>query len=358
VAAEKHHEFFGSDELAASAPGEDLNASMVRAVAYMAGKLTSDPQQIKYSIEKNVTLHRSRKFASRAFDYLASQGIDIRQGRLMDLGAGLGTVSEEAAVRGANPVAIEPGSGFREIVSRRIERTGRGMVVAASAESLPFPDNSFDIVISMEVLEHVESPTAMLREICRIIRPGGWLYLTCPNYLSFREVHYDMAWLPFLPKTLGRLYLRLRRKPTEFFERSITYTTLPWVRRRLRALGLRSVRELEMAAMCRSPASINTRWKRAVVTLVRTVVPIDLMIKAIACFDRTIYFCRHLCTPGIAELVQKQDSTPFEGRCRLSILLRRSDVGELRSATRRNGSSVDRLGSASRHRSSLRCPCY
>jgi 2-polyprenyl-3-methyl-5-hydroxy-6-metoxy-1,4-benzoquinol methylase len=227
----------------------------------------------------------------------------------MDLGAGLGALSEEAAVRGANLVAIEPGSGFRQIVLRRIERAGRGMVVAASAESLPFPDHSFDIVISMEVLEHVQSPAAMLREVCRILRPGGWLYLTCPNYLSFREVHYELPWFPLLPKTLGSLYLRLRRKRTDFFETSITYTTLPWVKRQLRALGLRSVRELEMAAMCRSPASINTRWKRGMVMAARTVLPTEVVVRTITSLDRTIYLLRHLCTPGIAELVQKQGPT-------------------------------------------------
>ena len=86
----------------------------------------------------------------------------------MDLGAGLGMVSEEAAVRGANPLAVEPGSGYREITLRRIRRSGRGMVVAAVGEDLPFRDASFDLIISLEVIEHVADPAAMLREVWRI----------------------------------------------------------------------------------------------------------------------------------------------------------------------------------------------
>ena len=76
-------------------------------------------------------------------------------------------------------------------------------MIAAVGESLPFRDNSFDVIISLEVLEHVEQPAAVPREVYRILRPGGWFYLSCPNYLSFREVHYDVAWLPLLPKPLG-----------------------------------------------------------------------------------------------------------------------------------------------------------
>jgi ubiquinone/menaquinone biosynthesis C-methylase UbiE len=217
------------------------------------------------------------------------------------LGAGLGMVSEEAAVRGANPVAIEPGNGFREITLERIRRGGRGMVIAAAGENLPFRDNSFNVVISIEVLEHVKRPAAMLREVYRILKPGGWFYFTCQNYLCFREAHYCIAWLPLLPKPLGVLYLRLRQRPTEFLRTSITYTTLPWVRRRLRTIGFRSVRERDIAALCRSPASIKTRWKRVILVAARRLVSTDVLVRAIAWSDQTAHAFR----PNIRELVQK-----------------------------------------------------
>jgi ubiquinone/menaquinone biosynthesis C-methylase UbiE len=46
----------------------------------------------------------------------------------------------------------------------------------ATAERLPFRDNSFDYVIFMDVIEHVENPDTMLREIHRVLKPGGYLY--------------------------------------------------------------------------------------------------------------------------------------------------------------------------------------
>ncbi len=304
----RRREFFGSDQLTESFSGEDLDARIVSALRCMVTKATSNPAEINKAVKEDTFRELSRNFASGTLNYLATEGIDIRRARLMDLGAGLGMLSEEAAVRGAIPIAVEPGSGYREIALDRIRRGGRGSVIAAVGESLPFRDNSFDVIISLEVLEHVEQPAAVLREVYRILRPGGWFYLSCPNYLSFREVHYDVAWLPLLPKPLGSLYLRLRRRPTEFLRTSITYVTLPWVRRELMTLGLRSVREREISGMCQSPSLIRKRWKRAVVLAARRLLSTDRLAKTIAWLDQTA----HLCTPSIAELVQKPPSEEIE----------------------------------------------
>jgi SAM-dependent methyltransferase len=54
-------------------------------------------------------------------------------------------------------------------------------VVCGAGESLPFPDGSFDLVLSNEVLEHVQDDRAAVGEIVRILRPGGRLVLFCPN---------------------------------------------------------------------------------------------------------------------------------------------------------------------------------
>ncbi len=51
----------------------------------------------------------------------------------------------------------------------------------ADALQLPYSDNSFDGVVSCEVIEHVGDSERMLAEIYRILRPGGWVFLTFPN---------------------------------------------------------------------------------------------------------------------------------------------------------------------------------
>jgi 2-polyprenyl-3-methyl-5-hydroxy-6-metoxy-1,4-benzoquinol methylase len=47
---------------------------------------------------------------------------------------------------------------------------------------LPHPEASFDVVVSMDVIEHVPNPEPWVRELARVLRPGGSVFLTTPNY--------------------------------------------------------------------------------------------------------------------------------------------------------------------------------
>jgi SAM-dependent methyltransferase len=49
---------------------------------------------------------------------------------------------------------------------------------------LPLPDAAADVAAAVEVVEHLENPRALCRELARIARPGGWVVMTTPNQLS------------------------------------------------------------------------------------------------------------------------------------------------------------------------------
>lgn len=63
--------------------------------------------------------------------------------------------------------------------------------VIASAEDLPFPADSFDCVICTEVLEHCADPWAAGAEIGRVLRPGGWAFVTTPFLCALHETPHD-----------------------------------------------------------------------------------------------------------------------------------------------------------------------
>jgi 2-polyprenyl-3-methyl-5-hydroxy-6-metoxy-1,4-benzoquinol methylase len=49
---------------------------------------------------------------------------------------------------------------------------------------LPIADGSADVAAAVEVIEHLENPRALVRELVRVVRPGGWIVVTTPNQLS------------------------------------------------------------------------------------------------------------------------------------------------------------------------------
>ena len=61
-------------------------------------------------------------------------------------------------------------------------------------EAIPHPADSFDVIVSCETIEHVPQPRRALCELARVLRPGGRLYLTCPNYFSLVGLHRIYLW--------------------------------------------------------------------------------------------------------------------------------------------------------------------
>jgi SAM-dependent methyltransferase len=86
--------------------------------------------------------------------------------------------------------------------------------IVASALDLPFDDKSFDTVVSTEVLEHLSDPLRALRQMHRVLTPGGHLILSTPMYWPRHETPYDFFRYPydgllFLIKESGFEFVRM-----------------------------------------------------------------------------------------------------------------------------------------------------
>lgn len=103
--------------------------------------------------------------------------VNLEGSRLLDAGCGTGFFSAQAARLGARVISLDVGKNLL----KQTRRKGIAAVVAADAARMPIRDGSFDVVVSSECIEHTPSPPDTMRELIRVLRPGGWLVVTCPN---------------------------------------------------------------------------------------------------------------------------------------------------------------------------------
>jgi ubiquinone/menaquinone biosynthesis C-methylase UbiE len=125
-----------------------------------------------------LALGERRGMASHRQALLASA-----RGRVLELGAGSGLNLAYYPAEIGELVLTEPEPAMRARLERRVARSERGAtVVAAPAEALPFADGAFDAAVSTMVLCTVHDPFAALREVRRVLAPGG-------RFLFIEHVH-------------------------------------------------------------------------------------------------------------------------------------------------------------------------
>lgn len=121
----------------------------------------------------------------------------VHEKRILEIACGRGGFSRLLGSRGASVCGADFSSSAVAIAKEKLlaypTLAGRVNYVQADAQDMPFEENSFDIVISCETIEHVPNPCAAVREMYRVCKPGGTLLLTTPNYLNFMGLYLIYA---------------------------------------------------------------------------------------------------------------------------------------------------------------------
>jgi SAM-dependent methyltransferase len=170
---------------------------------------------------------------------------EIDSKKTLEVGSGFGT-NLAVWIRHfhVDGYGVEPGSaGFDQgfVASRKLLAANGidpGRVIDSAGESLPFPDESFDVVYSANVLEHTSDPERVLKESMRVLKSGGVLHMEMPNYLSYFEGHYMVLQPPILWKPLlgWWVHCAFRRDPA--FAKTLNTKINPlWCRRIVKALA-------------------------------------------------------------------------------------------------------------------------
>ncbi|GHT93009.1 malonyl-[acyl-carrier protein] O-methyltransferase [Betaproteobacteria bacterium] len=133
-------------------------------------------------------------FVAREIDLRMQERLDyvrLAPQRILDLGCGDGGHSL-AALRGRYPDACCVGVDAETSLLLHTKATG-GLYLAADAERLPLPDDSFDLVWANLLLPWLANPLAMAREALRVLQPGGLLMLSALGPDTLRELRAGFA---------------------------------------------------------------------------------------------------------------------------------------------------------------------
>ena len=153
-----------------------------------------------------------------------------KTGKILDVGCGRGWFLIEARKRGWEVFGTEISSAALDICHKA------GLEVKAGVlDPADYDHNSFDIITSFEVIEHINNPHQQLQSINRLLRKGGLFYCTTPNFNSllryYLKTDYHLIAYPdhlsyYTKKTLNRVLKMNGFKPMKFLSTGLSITAI------------------------------------------------------------------------------------------------------------------------------------
>ncbi len=109
-----------------------------------------------------------------------------RAGRVLDVGCGTGLMLDR--LKQHDPLGVD----FSRLAISFCQQRGLQKLVQADVVDLPYQDESLDLVLALDLMEHIENDQQLAREFCRVLRKGGYLMATVPAHQSLWSDH-DIA---------------------------------------------------------------------------------------------------------------------------------------------------------------------
>ena len=143
------------------------------------------PSNLQKAAERGEPSHVWRAGQERRLHQIQSAAGDRARGRVFVDGCGLGAylarLTPAAALAAGLDIEFPRTLDARQNTHTLAGEAAPLLVVCGAGEALPFPSDYFDLILSHEVLEHVQDDRAAIAEMIRTLRPGGRLALYCPN---------------------------------------------------------------------------------------------------------------------------------------------------------------------------------
>jgi SAM-dependent methyltransferase len=135
-----------------------------------------DDEQLQKAALRGAPSYVWRAGQQRRLEMILTAAADRAHKRVLVDGCGVGAYLAHLAPQACQAVGLDI-----ELERAQEAHVHAGQVLCAAGEHLPFPQNYFDLVLSHEVLEHVQDDRQAIAEMVRVLAPGGRLVLFCPN---------------------------------------------------------------------------------------------------------------------------------------------------------------------------------
>jgi 2-polyprenyl-6-hydroxyphenyl methylase/3-demethylubiquinone-9 3-methyltransferase len=142
------------------------------------------PDAVKSYYERLAAKRAAGPLVETSRHWYALQAAGTGQ-RVLDVGFGNGLVLQHLRGRYVERVGVDLALNKHALGLRK---EGIKVVKADVAQGLPFKAASFDLVVSLDVIEHVFDPRSFLAELRRVLRPGGRLLVSTPNVRYLRQL--------------------------------------------------------------------------------------------------------------------------------------------------------------------------
>ena len=149
-----------------------------------------------YSSHAVLSQDGRRKKADKIIEIIRTEVV-LKECDVLDVGVGSGHIAHYLSAVAKSVTGVN-------ICDEREVTTGYRYVEVTGPE-LPFPDNSFNVVVSNQVIEHMTCQTEHLAEIQRVLKPDGIFYLAMPNKYSVIEPHFKMPFLSWMPRSFANM---------------------------------------------------------------------------------------------------------------------------------------------------------
>ena len=124
---------------------------------------------------------------------------------LLDVGSSTGIIDNFLADHSLKVTGIDIDKEAIEYAQQTFQKHNLDFMVD-DLMNLSFPDNTFDVIVCTQIYEHVPDARTMMKEIFRVLKPGGICYFAAGNRLAVMEPHYRLFFLSIIPRQLAHIF--------------------------------------------------------------------------------------------------------------------------------------------------------